>query len=151
MQAQVQSVQPTARQGLADTWDLYFPGSTYDPEDRRVLLAKEIVQALSTEAGWQQLRHVQHHQQYILQYILHLDYEQLVQSCDSADLIAALEMQPVEALSSISAAVHEVRLQLQSLSRYNGSVHSGSASPWFAVGHALGGPLNFAQQLFSTS
>jgi hypothetical protein len=104
MQAQVQAAHLSPQEGLADTWEFYFPGSAYDPEDRRALLAKEVVKTLSTEAGWQQLKHVQYQQQYIL----HLDYEQLVQLCNSADLVAALEMQPVEALGSISAAAHEV-------------------------------------------
>lgn len=42
-------------------------------------------------------------------YSLEIDYAQLKKGSQSADLVAALEMQPLEGLLCVSAAVHEVR------------------------------------------
>ena len=53
-------------------------------------------------------------QQQLTACVVTLDYEQLLQLCDSPNLSAALEMQPAEGLTCLQAAVHEVCLELTS-------------------------------------
>ena len=38
-----------------------------------------------------------------------VDYDDLAAACGSADLVASLEVQPVEGLACLAAAAHEVR------------------------------------------
>lgn len=88
------------------SWQLYFPDATYVAEDRRALLITELLDALKTQEGWSIISGLQQTQH---EYVLQLDYQQLLQLCDSPDLAAALEMQPLEGLACLEAAVHEVR------------------------------------------
>eukprot|EP00878_Enallax_costatus_P046823 GHUV01057115.1.p1 GENE.GHUV01057115.1~~GHUV01057115.1.p1 ORF type:complete len:250 (+),score=76.63 GHUV01057115.1:210-959(+) len=85
-------------------WSFYFPDSAYVAQDRRALLITELLGALQSEEGWNIVKNLQSVQQ---EYVLQLDYQQLLQICDSPDLAAALEMQPLEGLACLQAAVHE--------------------------------------------
>jgi hypothetical protein len=88
-------------------WALYFRDCAYVAQDRRALLVQELIDALQTDAGYELLRTgLQPVQQ---EYVLELDYQRLTQLCDSADLAAALEMQPLEGIACLQAAAHEVR------------------------------------------
>lgn len=88
-------------------WGVYFPSSSYTPQDRRAQLVQELLSTLSTEAGWQLLRSGMRAPQQLTACVVALDYEQLVQLCDSPNLSAALEMQPAEGLTCLQAAIHE--------------------------------------------
>lgn len=96
----------TAAPAAPAAWSLYFPESAYVAQDRRALLITELLSALQSEQGWNIVQRLQSVQQ---EYVLQLDYQQLCQLCDSPDLAAALEMQPLEGLACLQAAVHEVR------------------------------------------
>lgn len=87
-------------------WQLYFGDCAYVAQDRRALLIQELLGILNTQSGWDLVKGLQPVQQ---QYVLELDYQHLLQICDSQDLAAALEMQPLEGLACLQAAVHEVR------------------------------------------
>lgn len=87
-------------------WSLYFPDTAYIAQDRRAMLITELLGALQSDGGWMMLKALQSVQQ---EYVLPLDYQQLCQLCDSPDLAAALEMQPLEGMACLQAAVHEVR------------------------------------------
>lgn len=96
------SLQRAAPQG----WKLYFSGDEYNPQDRRACLVRDLVAAFSTPAGWSQLSNVrQHHDD---AYVVQLDYEAVQGICKSADLAAALELQPLEGLNCLDAAAYEV-------------------------------------------
>eukprot|EP00882_Tetradesmus_deserticola_P030670 GHRQ01034552.1.p1 GENE.GHRQ01034552.1~~GHRQ01034552.1.p1 ORF type:complete len:155 (-),score=52.30 GHRQ01034552.1:3-467(-) len=89
-------------------WALYFGDCAYVAQDRRALLVQELLVALKTDAGYELLAAgLQPVQQ---EYVLELDYQRLTQLCDSADLAAALEMQPLEGIACLQAAAHEVRM-----------------------------------------
>lgn len=96
---------PTA---APSAWGVYFPSDAFSPQDRRAQLIQELLAALGTEAGWQLLSRGMRGEQHLSACVVALDYEQLLQLCDSANLSAALEMQPSEGLTCLQAAVHEV-------------------------------------------
>jgi hypothetical protein len=96
---------PTA---APSAWGVYFPSDAFSPQDRRAQLIQELLAALGTEAGWQLLSRGMRAEQHLSACVVALDYEQLLQLCDSANLSAALEMQPSEGLTCLQAAVHEV-------------------------------------------
>lgn len=152
-----------AQQMLA-AWPLYLPTVEFDAGDRRALLVQALLEALSSDAGWQLLRRLRaylpqascvartlklgrrasrhmhrwlgaillaHAWQWpwharvsnpqmhglkpraLQEYVLPLDYDSLLQlSGGSEDLEAALELEPLEALACIGAAVHEVRMRM---------------------------------------
>jgi hypothetical protein len=87
-------------------WGLYFGDCAYVSQDRRALLIQELLDALKTDAGYELL--VAGLQPVQQEYVLELDYQRLTQLCDSADLAAALEMQPLEGIACLQAAAHEV-------------------------------------------
>jgi hypothetical protein len=113
------------------SWALYFPAEAYVPGDRRALLITELLDALSCDAGWRVLRSVvparatgggpvpadspsgssRGGSRVGAEYILQLDYQVLSHLCDSADLAAALDLQPLEGLACLEAAMHEARQQ----------------------------------------
>lgn len=88
-------------------WGVYFPSDAFSPQDRRARLIQELLAALGTEAGWQLLSRGMRAEQHLSACVVALDFEQLLQLCDSANLSAALEMQPSEGLTCLQAAVHE--------------------------------------------
>lgn len=105
--ASPRSRQESAESGLAQAWRLYFPGTDYQPNDRRALLMHEAAEHLAEPCGAQLLTQAQALQD---RCVVQLDYEQLLGACEgSANLAAALELQPVEALACVAAAVHQVR------------------------------------------
>lgn len=110
MQTQVapggSSAPPTPRPAA---WGVYFPDSSYTPQDRRAQLVQELLDAFSTEAGWRLLNGSLQPMPQLSACVVVLDYHLLLQICDSANLAAALEMQPAEGLLCLQAAVHEVR------------------------------------------
>ncbi|WIA40343.1 hypothetical protein OEZ86_013710 [Tetradesmus obliquus] len=101
--------QPGTRSGSTAAapaaWALYFSDCAYVSQDRRALLIQELLDVLKSDAGYDLLRAgLQPVQQ---EYVLELDYQRLTQLCDSADLAAALEMQPLEGIACLQAAAHE--------------------------------------------
>lgn len=109
MQGQMAPVNTGAAQTAAPSaWGVYFPSDAYSPQDRRVQLIQELLTSISTDAGWQLLSSGLRAVQHLTACVVALDYEQLLQHCDSANLSAALEMQPTEGLLCLQAAVHEV-------------------------------------------
>lgn len=118
MQVTSSVVQPPA------AWELYFKSVPYNAQDRRAMLIHELVKQLSRSDGSALLKHVRLVHQH---YVLHMDYEQLLQNCNSADLVAALEMQPQEGLSCIAAACYEVNIAV-----FNPTMNP-SAPQWHAL------------------
>jgi hypothetical protein len=109
MQGQMAPANAGAAQSAAPSaWGVYFPSDAYSPQDRRVQLIQELLTSLATDAGWQLLSSGLRTVQHLTACFVALDYEQLLQLCDSANLSAALEMQPTEGLLCLQAAVHEV-------------------------------------------
>lgn len=109
MQGQMAQMSAGAAQSAAPSaWGVYFPSDAYSPQDRRVQLLQELLTSLGTESGWQLLSSGLRTVQHLTACVVALDYEQLLQHCDSANLSAALEMQPAEGLLCLQAAVHEV-------------------------------------------
>lgn len=107
MQAHVPQGTAVSASPVPSAWGVYFPSSSYTPQDRRAQLVQELLSTLSSEAGWQLLRSGMRAPQQLTACVVALDYEQLVQLCDSPNLSAALEMQPAEGLTCLQAAIHE--------------------------------------------
>lgn len=107
MQVQMPQVGRGPAPAGPSAWDVYFPHDAYTPQDRRAQLIQELLGALGTEAGWQLLSSCMRAVQHLTACVVALDYEQLLQLCDSPNLAAALEMQPSEGLACLEAAVHE--------------------------------------------
>lgn len=96
------------------SWPVYFPGVEHDAADRRAALVDGLLRALGGDEGWRLVRRARAH--HGGEYALPLDYEELLAAAASArgggceaDLEAAVELAPLEALACIGAAVHEVR------------------------------------------
>ena len=69
------------------------------------MLVHQLLPFLGSSSGWKLLNVMRP----VLEgYAIELDCQQLKEGCQSADLDAALEMQPLEGLTCIQAAVHEV-------------------------------------------
>lgn len=115
MQGQLPQGHRGAAPAAPSAWEVYFPHDTYSPQDRRAQLIQEILTTLSTEAGWQLLSGGIKAVQHLSACVVMLDYEQLLQQCDSPNLSAALEMQPAEGLACLQAVVHEVGARLLAL------------------------------------
>ena len=100
---------------LPSAWPLYFD-EDYDAEDRRCMLVAELVEFFATPQGARF---------FVLNRCVRavgggvancgadvafsVDYDDLAAACGSADLVASLEVQPVEGLACLAAAAHEVR------------------------------------------
>lgn len=70
------------------------------------MLVHQLLPFLGTSNGWKVLDAMRP----VLEgYAIEIDCRLLMEGCQSADLTAALEMQPLEGISCIQAAVHEVR------------------------------------------
>jgi hypothetical protein len=110
MQGQVFTQNAAAPAAAAEpsAWGVYFPSDTYTSQDRRAQLIQELLAVLGTEEGWLLLSSGLKSAQHLTACMVALDYERLMQLCDSPNLSAALEMQPAEGLLCLQAAVHEV-------------------------------------------
>ncbi len=86
-------------------WVDYFGCQECQADDRRVVLIKQLVAFLSTVAASDLLAKNLAIKGSKL--VLNVDKEQLIQ-CGSEDLLAALELQPIEALNCIGTAAAEV-------------------------------------------
>jgi len=106
------NVSAAAGAAAPSAWHVYFKDSAYTQQDRRALLIQELLAAFGTEQGWRLISNVQQCQD---GYVLPLDYLQLSEICDSPDLAAALEMQPLEGIACLNASVHEVSSSKQQL------------------------------------
>jgi hypothetical protein len=102
---------PSTQAAAPASWALFFPDSAYSPQDRRAQLLHEALAGLGTGAGWELLRSGLRPHKQLGSCVVHLDYPALLGVCDSANLSAALEMQPAEGLCCLQAAVHEVRVK----------------------------------------
>jgi hypothetical protein len=87
-------------------WPLYF-GEDYTADDRRALLAAELIAFFEAADGGFPLLHAGAARSggHVA---LALDYAALA-ACGSPDLVASLEVQPSEGLACIGCAAHEVR------------------------------------------
>lgn len=109
------SAQAAAGAAVPAAWHVYFKDSAFSQQDRRALLIQELLAAFGTEQGWRLISNVQQCQH---GYVLPLDYEQLSVICNSPDLAAALEMQPLEGIACLNASVHEVSSSKQMLKQF---------------------------------
>lgn len=98
---------PAAASCLA-AWAQYFPGSEYDPQDRKAILVNDLIEFLCTPAGVALLAASAAAPLGQDRYVLHLDYEALAAASGNQDIDAALALQPAEGLSCICAAVYQV-------------------------------------------
>jgi hypothetical protein len=101
---------------LPNAWPLYFD-EEYDAEDRRRMLVAELVAFFASQQG---ARFFSLNNRCVrsvgggagqsgANVAFSLDYDDLSAACGSADLVASLEVQPVEGLACLAAAAHEVR------------------------------------------
>ena len=90
------------------SWARYFPPTEYDANDRRALLIGEMLAVFSSEHGWRLVQHGA--RQHLDGYALTLDYKLLCAFAKSADLEAAIDMQPEEGLACLSACLFEVTI-----------------------------------------
>lgn len=100
---------------LPNAWPLYFD-EDYDAEDRRRMLVAELVGFFASPQG---ARFFAPHRSVRAvgggaancgaDVAFSVDYDDLAAACGSADLVASLEVQPVEGLACLAAAAHEVR------------------------------------------
>ena len=87
-------------------WPLHFPDLPFTgANDRRGNLIWQLTDWFSSRIGWSVLNEDMRVTDRI---VTTLDFESLRQHCPSADLFAALEMQPEEALACLCAAAYEV-------------------------------------------
>lgn len=94
--------------GLAkpSSWDVYFPGESYQTDDYRAQLVQQLVAYLSTDAGLHHLAKLT--PVYPDGYELPLSYQHLKDGSNIPELQMALENQPRVALACISVAFAEV-------------------------------------------
>ena len=91
-------------------FNTYFSDVEYSAKDRRARLVQQLVEVFSAGRGWELLSVARRVQQLVS---LELDYVRLQARCASADLTAALDLQPAEGINCISAACHEVWLVVE--------------------------------------
>jgi hypothetical protein len=85
---QTQATQPAGDNALLQSWGLHFSASdAYQPDDRRALLVHELRRLLTASpAGWELLAGLQPLQDRV---VLHLDYAQLAECCQSSGDLAS--------------------------------------------------------------
>ena len=100
---------------LPSAWPLYFD-EDYDAEDRRRMLVTELVEFFASPQGarffvfGRCVRAVGGGAANSgADVAFAVEYDDLAAACGSADLVASLEVQPVEGLACLAAAAHEVR------------------------------------------
>ena len=100
---------------LPTAWPLYFDEDC-DADDRRRMLVAELVAFFATAQGarffapGRSVRSVGGgcgHSGSDVSFSV--DYDDLAAACGSADLVASLEVQPIEGLACLAAAAHEVK------------------------------------------
>lgn len=82
----------------------------------RAILVHQLLPFLATSDGWEILSALRPTLQ---GYAIHISYNELTAGTQSADLVAALDMQPLEGLTCVSAAVHEVISPISPLLSYS--------------------------------
>ena len=107
--------QDALQKRMPSAWPQYFPDDVYGEQDRRALLIGQLLDYYRTSEGWELLASIQ---TVTNGYTLEVDYERLCSGCKSADLVAALDVQPLEGLACIGAAAYEV-CTLQSFHVYD--------------------------------
>lgn len=103
---------------LPNAWPLYFHDD-YDADDRRRMLVAELVSFFATPQGARFfalnrcVRAVGGGSgQAGADVAFSVDYDDFAAACGSADLVASLEVQPVEGLACLAAAAHEVKREV---------------------------------------
>ena len=88
-------------------WTIYFGDESCSGEDRRVLLIQQLVGWFSSKSGWDVLNE---NLSLTLdnRVVFCLDFGLLRSTCPIADVFAALDMQPLEALSCLGCSAYEV-------------------------------------------
>lgn len=95
------------REGPPRSWTLYFPDDEHAAEDRRAVLLQDLLPRLAPQAAW--LADRLQGGQTTGRHRLLISFEELQNTCKSAELSVALGLQPVEALACLGAAAHEVQ------------------------------------------
>ena len=95
----------TREQAVPHAWSVYFPEEDHSDEDRRAVLLHDLIPRLRPLARW--LADRLQPQQLTGRHRLSIGFDELQKMCDSSELAAALELQPVEALACFGAAAHE--------------------------------------------
>lgn len=88
------------------SWSEYFVEEEYAANDRRAILVHELIPRLRPLGTW--LAERLQPQRLTDRHTLSLRSDELQKVCDSPELFAALELQPLEALACLAAAAHEV-------------------------------------------
>lgn len=73
----------------------------------RAMLIQQLLPFLATAEGWNLLSCIRAVRR---GYVVNVDYQVLRDGSRSADLVAAVDIQPSEGLACISAALYEVRI-----------------------------------------
>ena len=100
---------------LPGAWPLYFD-EDYDADDRRRMLVAELVAFFASPQGARFFALNRGRVRAVgggaancgADVAFSVDYDDLAAACGSADLVASLEVQPVEGLACLAAAAHEV-------------------------------------------
>lgn len=93
------------QQTVPRAWSLYFPDEEHSLDDRRAVLLQDLLPRFTSLASW--LADRLQPQQVTGRHRLSLGFEELQRVCNSSELCAALDLQPVEALACLGAAAHE--------------------------------------------
>lgn len=107
MQGPPPAAGPQGPGGPPVAWDMYFPPNEYAPSDRRAVLVNDLVRFFCAgPVGSSFLEPLRQTAEGT--YALEVDYGCLEAECGSADLVAAMELQPTEGLACVAVAVYEV-------------------------------------------
>ena len=94
-------------QAIPSSWSLYFAEEEHSAEDRRAILLRDLLPRLAARAS-RLAGKLQPHQM-TGRHGLVVGCEEMQTVCDSSELSAALDLQPVEALACLGAAAHQER------------------------------------------
>ena len=96
----------TSEPAMPLAWSTYFSEEEYAADDRRAILVHELIPRLNSLGSWLTERFQP--QRLTGRHTLSLRLDDLQKVCNSLELYAALELQPLEALACLAAAAHEV-------------------------------------------
>eukprot|EP00899_Mesostigma_viride_P018949 jgi/Mesvir1/27055/Mv20750-RA.1 len=94
------------------SWELYFPGEKFLPTDRKADLICRLVDFFNSKDGKGFTSNVRLGSG---AYSLMLDYQELRHACTCEHLYAALQVQPLEAVAALGAALYEVVFNTSSM------------------------------------
>jgi hypothetical protein len=86
-------------------WEKYFLAAEYTPTDRRNVLIQDLVRFFSSAGSIFLVSLCSTSEG---SYSLEVDYASLEAACGSADLVAAMDLQPADGLACVAIAAYEV-------------------------------------------